>query len=267
MRGVEPVLELGRKFARRRGLVRLEWFLLMREISYRIVLKDIREARRLMSSSEALWWRLTASFDSAQMWREREDRECTSARLFIHEGSPAAAVAILQPLAQVCEDTEHLWRFVQVLLLLSLAQRALGDMDQASQYLRRALHLTRNERLLRIFLDEGRSVEELLKAVVAHVGVAALSATTLDWVAQILAAFTNGASDAEMSLVDRVLTHREQNVLEHLKAGASNKLIARALDLTENAVKFHLKNIYRKLGVNDRRLAISVAQKRGLTGG
>ena len=40
-----------------------------------------------------------------------------------------------------------------------------------------------------------------------------------------------------------------------------NKLIARALDLTENAVKFHLKNIYRKLGVAGRSMAITVSNK------
>ena len=67
-----------------------------------------------------------------------------------------------------------------------------------------------------------------------------------------------------MTLVDRVLTSREQDVLDHLKSGGSNKVIARELDMTDNAVKFHLKNIYRKLGVNDRRLAISIAEKRGL---
>lgn len=264
LRGIEPILESGRKFARRRQLIRLEWFLLMREISYRILAKDTGEARRLMDSCGALLERIRTTFDTVQTWREREDQQCTLARLLIHEGLPTEANAILEPLAKICEDSEHLWRFAQTLILMGLASRALGDMDQASHHLRRALHLTRAERMLRIFLDEGQAAEELLKAVVSHVGIAAMSATTLDWVAQLLTAFAASGAAAEMSLVDRVLTHREQDVLGHLKVGSSNKLIARALDLTENAVKFHLKNIYRKLGVNDRRLAISVAEKRAL---
>jgi LuxR family maltose regulon positive regulatory protein len=51
--------------------------------------------------------------------------------------------------------------------------------------------------------------------------------------------------------------------LDELKQGGSNKALARRLDMTDNAVKFHLRNLYRKLGVHSRRMAVVVAQKRG----
>jgi LuxR family maltose regulon positive regulatory protein len=56
------------------------------------------------------------------------------------------------------------------------------------------------------------------------------------------------------------LSPREQEVLQELALGLSNKQIARALDMTEHTVKFHLKNIFSKLGVDRRSLAVEQAR-------
>lgn len=48
------------------------------------------------------------------------------------------------------------------------------------------------------------------------------------------------------------LTARERQILEHIKAGKSNKAIARALDLSLHTVKRHVANILTKLGVTSR---------------
>ena len=57
-----------------------------------------------------------------------------------------------------------------------------------------------------------------------------------------------------------LLSAREQEILEQLASGRANKEIARRFELTENTVKFHLKNIYAKLGVNSRTQAIAKAR-------
>jgi DNA-binding NarL/FixJ family response regulator len=62
------------------------------------------------------------------------------------------------------------------------------------------------------------------------------------------------------------LSTREIEVLRELAQGSSNKLIARALQMTENTVKFHLKNIFHKLGIKHRAQATRVAQDNGLVG-
>jgi DNA-binding NarL/FixJ family response regulator len=51
------------------------------------------------------------------------------------------------------------------------------------------------------------------------------------------------------------LTHRELEILRLVAQGRTNGGIARALTVTEQTVKFHLKNIYRKLGVVNRTAA------------
>jgi DNA-binding NarL/FixJ family response regulator len=69
-----------------------------------------------------------------------------------------------------------------------------------------------------------------------------------------------GASASE----DAGLTKRELSILKELPAGGSNQQIAKRLFLAEQTVKFHLTNIYRKLGVSTRTEALRYAYENGL---
>jgi DNA-binding CsgD family transcriptional regulator len=60
------------------------------------------------------------------------------------------------------------------------------------------------------------------------------------------------------------LGERELEVLQLLAAGQRNRGIAAKLHLSENTVKFHLRNIYRKLGATSRTEAIAMAHSNGL---
>jgi two-component system, NarL family, response regulator len=66
----------------------------------------------------------------------------------------------------------------------------------------------------------------------------------------------------EHSLED-ALTEREIEVLKMVASGTSNKVIAGELALAEPTVKSHLKNIFQKLGANDRTHAVTIAIRRG----
>jgi len=60
------------------------------------------------------------------------------------------------------------------------------------------------------------------------------------------------------------LTPAESNILRMIVGAMSNKEIAFALDISENTVKTHTRNIFDKLGVSDRTSAATTAIKRGL---
>jgi DNA-binding NarL/FixJ family response regulator len=60
------------------------------------------------------------------------------------------------------------------------------------------------------------------------------------------------------------LTERELTVLQALARGLSNKAIGNEFWVTEQTVKFHLGNIYRKLGVQNRTAAVHYAHQHGL---
>jgi DNA-binding NarL/FixJ family response regulator len=60
------------------------------------------------------------------------------------------------------------------------------------------------------------------------------------------------------------LTKRELEILSFVAEGASNARIARSLWVTEQTIKFHLSNVYRKLGVTNRTQASHYAHVHGL---
>ena len=65
---------------------------------------------------------------------------------------------------------------------------------------------------------------------------------------------------------DVALTRREREILALVAEGHSNRELARMLWVTEQTVKFHLSNIYRKLDVSNRTEASRWAHRHGLVG-
>jgi DNA-binding NarL/FixJ family response regulator len=80
-------------------------------------------------------------------------------------------------------------------------------------------------------------------------------------------AFAPRASRVSQPSFLPTLTARELEILRWVAAGASNSAIARELFVTEQTVKFHLSNVYRKLGVANRTEASHYAHVHGLFDG
>ncbi|HVJ03488.1 MAG TPA: response regulator transcription factor [Sphingomonas sp.] len=72
------------------------------------------------------------------------------------------------------------------------------------------------------------------------------------------------AAEIALHVADEALSEREAAVLRLVAIGRANKEIARALSLSEETVKAHLKNIFVKLDVSDRTHAVTVAARRGI---
>jgi DNA-binding NarL/FixJ family response regulator len=81
------------------------------------------------------------------------------------------------------------------------------------------------------------------------------------YLASARAPVANGGADGGDS---HGLTRRELEILKLVAEGHSNAQVARLLWVTEQTVKFHLSNVYRKLGVANRTEASRFAQVRGL---
>jgi DNA-binding NarL/FixJ family response regulator len=60
------------------------------------------------------------------------------------------------------------------------------------------------------------------------------------------------------------LTHRELEILELVADGRSNREVAAGLWISDQTVKFHLANVYRKVGVGGRRGAVDLARSEGI---
>ncbi|HEY7191286.1 MAG TPA: response regulator transcription factor [Vicinamibacterales bacterium] len=125
----------------------------------------------------------------------------------------------------------------------------------------------------RALLQEAESAGWTVRAYVPV--EASLSAEDLDGVAAIILDADDAKSDDpknDDSMFDdrlsdpvvETLTQREQEVLEHIAAGRSNRQIASELGISEHTVKFHVSAVLGKLGVSSRAAAIRRGVRRGL---
>ncbi len=82
---------------------------------------------------------------------------------------------------------------------------------------------------------------------------------------QILRRLKNRGLTIRLPGAHSSLTRRETRMLMMISDGSSNKFIAKTLGISESTVKFHLKNLYQKLGCHRRREAIDAARALRLT--
>lgn len=102
------------------------------------------------------------------------------------------------------------------------------------------------------------NVSELLSRAVRAIWQGSL------WIApSVLESFVAyAASLAERKKGSAAITPRERIILNSLAENLSNKEIAVKLKISERTVKFHLENLFGKLGVHDRHSAIKIAHSR-----
>jgi LuxR family maltose regulon positive regulatory protein len=183
------------------------------------------------------------------------------------ENSILDAKGLLQRLLQAAEAGERTGSIIEILILGALAHQMQGDIPAALVPLERALRLAEREGYIRLFVDEGVPMANLLQDALAH-------GTMPGYVEKILAAFPErleardlrhaaqaaGLKTQASALVEP-LSERELDVLRLLGTDLSGPDIARELMVSLNTLRTHTKNIYDKLGVNNRRAAVHRAEE------
>src|SRR6188472_403548 len=156
---------------------------------------------------------------------------------------------------QVAEEGDRTGSVIELLVLEALAYQARGDSPAALTALQRAPTVSEPEGYVRIFVDEGRPMASLLRAV-AKQGIAP------SYIRRLLAAVdkTQETAPIEDGMIEP-LSERELEVLRLLGSDLDGPDIARELVVSLNTVRTHTKNIYAKLGVNNRRAAVLRAQE------
>jgi LuxR family maltose regulon positive regulatory protein len=195
-------------------------------------------------------------------------------RLAIHERRTGEAIAQIGRELAVAVKQGRVRRQIKLHILDALAQHHQHSEHGSQRSLQKALQLAAPGPFVRTFLEEGEEVVQLLQESYQNLAAGAApgqasSGGQREFIRKLLDASGTELGAAQMMAGSRfqpleALTDREKGILQLLVNGASNKVLAKKMFVSENTVKFHLKNIYSKLGVGSRLQAISAARQMGL---
>jgi LuxR family maltose regulon positive regulatory protein len=213
---------------------------------------------------DALGWAhargLTADDDLSYL---REFEHITLARTLLArfrsdhaDSSLREAITLLERLLKAADKGERTGSVIEILVLRALAHQLRGDMTAALVPLERGLALAEPESYIRIFLDEGPPMALLLEEA-ANRGNAS---TYLRRVVDAFGGKARGKPPVQHALVEP-LSEREVDVLRLLASDLNGPQMATELFVSLNTVRTHTKNVYSKLGVNNRRAAVRRAEE------
>lgn len=263
--GVDAVLDQARRTAERRRFPRLQRLVAREQMRSIVNRSDIDGARRF---AERFDLGPETAFDTERnrlSCRLRGEIPCTLwVRIWMLEGQAHRALDVLQRLEQLQEKPLSVPRKLRLRLLAVLAANRAGNGHVVRSLLDEILLTLPTATYRSAFFEEGPDVPALLKTYAGEAGPDSLIARR---VAQILAPADPAepgmpADDAKQGA--QALTPQELKVMSLICGGFSNKEIAKHTSVSENTVKFHIRNVFSKLNVHSRTSAIAVARELGL---
>jgi LuxR family maltose regulon positive regulatory protein len=271
---------------------------------------DLDEALNLLEQAERLYdgafspnvrpiaarkirvWLAQGRLDEALAWAREQGLSVENELSYLHEfdhitlarvllaryqsdradGSISGVVGLLERLLKAAEEGGRQGSVIEILVLQAIAYHAQGDLHAALLPLQHALALAEPEGYVRMFLDEGLSMMDLLREASAHEIMPRQGSPT--YTDKLLAAFEaeqkrsagesplpdwQSQSSPTLQLLIEPLSQRELEVLRLLKTELSGPEIAHELVISLSTVRTHTKRIYTKLNVNNRRAAVNRA--------
>lgn len=197
-------------------------------------------------------------------WQEREAGDLCEAYRQLIAGEIDKAETILEKLIDYCREHQLRRSELRAFLLRVEVHERQGDRHRADTRFSEAIAIsidTGQYQSLREF--GGRGVSERIRKLDAAVK---RERTSSKPVAKLLRAIGTGVATERGDLTTGHFTKREFDVLAALDEGGSDKVIGRRLGVSEHAVRYHLKNIFRKLQATDRVDALHRARTSGVFG-
>jgi LuxR family maltose regulon positive regulatory protein len=207
----------------------------------------------------------------------REAAYLALVRIRIAAGQAETVVPLLDRLLADAQAKARRHSAIEIRILQGLAFNSCDDRPRALMALEQALSLAEREGYIRIFIDEGAPMAELLMQSLERrtsndpmrvyaerlLGVFPEAYST-DSRAQSNDPFTFGSTLERSNALVETLNERELTVLRLIAAGHSNREIADELVIALSTVKTHINNLYGKLGIHSRTQALARARALGL---
>ncbi|BAN27620.1 LuxR C-terminal-related transcriptional regulator [Caballeronia insecticola] len=215
------------------------------------------EAEKTVARCEALAARYAGAVRSTA-WEISVCADLARIRMCLHLNDFEGAMRRLKPLHALSEAGGRWCRVAGLRVQMSIAEKGRHNHQASREHLIGALRVGHRLGLMRSLLDELGEYRHMLGGLPLEPDfdpVLGFYAQRLIDAAQ--AAASDEPHTAEMHAPIQSLSERENEVLGLLALALPNKKIARVMDVSLDTVKWHLKNIYRKLEVTGRDGAVA----------
>jgi ATP/maltotriose-dependent transcriptional regulator MalT len=206
---------------------------------------------------------------SPRSWRPASEPEHIAlARVLSAEGRPEAALRILERLTERLRREGRLHRFAQVRAVAAVAAYQSGDALSALAAIVDAVSLCAPQKAVRTLLDEGAPLLDVLAFGRGRIPSWKTGSELGQFVERLLSGHQRIEREEALARNRPKACHfsqREAELARLLSRGQSNRELAVALNMAPDTVKWHLKNIFGKLGVSNRTQAVLRLQEFGLT--
>lgn len=245
-------VERMRETSRQRGLERLSVIADSFELMILLVKNDMRKAAIRYEEVKQHNSPNTRKLHTPT-WIVRMFAGLASCRYLLKIGEYREALRIAQSLQMIVSGINANFFLIRCLLNQAIALDGAKRRKEAVDTVVSALELAAPSEIIQPFRSP--SSVRLLRSARGRIRNEVDKILVTNFLSEILTTRGNKSS---------LLSDREFQVLDELSLGKSNKEIAYSLDMTDNTVKFHLKNIFSKLKVARRIQAVSVAKERQL---
>lgn len=190
----------------------------------------------------------------------------TSLELLIATDDWVSALPLLRAHQESARRSGRTGRLVQYELVEMVHAVSKGDTQQANRLLISAIRHAHSREIWRPFLEYRDILVGLSNR--APIGIAWFTVRSEQQffvqLAERLGLSTCGGRVATKDLTTETLTASEKHILQMVAQGLSNPQIARLEGISQKTVKWHLRNIFRKLGATNRTMALRFAHEAGV---
>lgn len=197
------------------------------------------------------------------------------ARIHLANGNAGNALRILGELEDKARLADVNGLLIQVLCLEAVALRAAGASDELGhEALHEALTLGREHGYLRVFAAQGKELEVVFEEMAMVDDGAGQDPAQQEYLSTVRSVLTSrshslvvvkATASEDPAFPASTLSNREMQIARLWSRGLSAKEIGGALKISLSTTKAHLKNVYKKLGVHERRDFMQKTRELGIS--
>jgi len=235
----------GKKIVFKRKLWRLEMLLDVLSLKVALHFSDIDSFEQLNSKiTQEKYWH-----DELYLRKAKEEYHAVQALYFLQKNASGKVFFHTEKLLKNSVDREQLIDTAKAKIIQALAFASTDKYDKSFKILAEVCRDCTRYKIKQVFFDMPASIEALLIKFKQKSEQFSLNKTEINFVNELLRFFKK---NTKSNLTTLGLSHREQQLIPLLNQGQSNKKMSATLGISENTVKFHLKNLFNKIGVHNR---------------